>query len=432
MALFPFNRPIKALLWAWLLLVPGLPVAAPQQLDRIVAIVNDDVVTATELVSRMRFVERQLESSGMASPPRDVIINQVMERLVLDSLQMQMGRRAGVRISEEEVTRAIEAIAGQNGLDIEGFQALLARDGMTYREFREQIRQEMIIARVQQNRVNDRIYISPQELENFLASPVGRAATEDEFRVGHILLAVASDATAEAMAEAEARAQALVASLRDGEDFSQAAVANSAGQRALEGGDLGWRKPGQLPSLFAEDVLKADLGEVLNPIRSASGFHIVKILDKRGASQQRVQQTQARHILIRPTEIRSDDEAEMIIRDLHERLLAGEDFAQVARDFSDDPGSALSGGDLGWSMPGQMVPAFEAVMDASEIGALSEPFRSQFGWHILEVLERREQDMSEEVKRRQAMRILRDRRFDEELEAWLTEIREEAYVELKI
>ena len=177
---------------------------------------------------------------------------------------------------------------------------------------------------------------------------------------------------------------------------------------------------------------KADLGEVLNPIRSASGFHIVKILDQRGASQQRVQQTQARHILIRPTEIRSDDEAEMIIRDLHQRLLAGEDFAQVARDFSDDPGSALSGGDLGWSMPGQMVPAFEAVMDASDIGALSEPFRSQFGWHVLEVLDRREQDMSEEVKLRQAMRILRERRFDEELEAWLTEIREEAYVELKI
>ena len=432
MALFHFSRPAKALLCAGLFLLPGLAGAALEQLDRIVAIVNDDVITATELVSRMRFVERQLESSGMAPPPRDVIINQVMERLVLDSLQMQMGRRAGVRISEEELTRAVEAIAGQNGLDIEGFQAVLAQDGMTYREFRGQIRQEMIIARVQQNRVNDRIYISPQELENFLASPVGRAATEDEFRVGHILLAVASDATAEAMAEAEARAQALVASLREGEDFSQAAVANSAGQRALEGGDLGWRKPGQLPSLFAEDVLKADLGEVLNPIRSASGFHIVKILDQRGASQQRVQQTQARHILIRPTEIRSDDEAEMIIRDLHQRLLAGEDFAQVARDFSDDPGSALSGGDLGWSMPGQMVPAFEAVMDASDIGALSEPFRSQFGWHVLEVLDRREQDMSEEVKLRQAMRILRERRFDEELEAWLTEIREEAYVELKI
>ena len=308
----------------------------------------------------MRFVERRLGRHGGAAA--DVIINQVMERLVLDSLQMQMGRRAGVLV-----------IAGQNGLDIEGFQAVLAQDGMTYREFRGQIRQEMIIARVQQNRVNDRIYISPQELENFLASPVGRAATEDEFRVGHILLAVASDATAEAMAEAEARAQALVASLREGEDFSQAAVANSAGQRALEGGDLGWRKPGQLPSLFAEDVLKADLGEVLNPIRSASGFHIVKILDQRGASQQRVQQTQARHILIRPTEIRSDDEAEMIIRDLHQRLLAGEDFAQVARDFSDDPGSALSGGDLGWSMPGQMVPAFEAVMDASILAPCQAP-----------------------------------------------------------
>lgn len=403
-----------------------------RELDRIVAIVDDDVITASELLERMRFIQRQFEASGRALPPDDVLMSQLLERLVLDSLQMQMGRRAGIRVSEEELTRAVLSIAQQNGLDLETFQAVLAQDGMSYRDFREQIRREMVIGRVQQNRVNDRIYISPQELRNFLDSPVGRAATADDYRVGHILLSVSGDASTGAVDAAEREAQEIVDELRAGADFAQLAVARSAGQRALDGGDLGWRKAGQLPSLFAEAVLEADVGEVLDPIRSSSGFHVVKLMDKRGAGESTVLQTHARHILVQPSEIRSEAEAEALIRELHARLEAGEDFAQLAREHSDDPGSALSGGDLGWAMPGQMVPAFDDTMNATDEGELSAPFRSEFGWHVLEVLERREQDMSDEVRERQAMRILRDRRFDEELQAWLSEIREEAFVELKI
>ncbi|MEE4383458.1 MAG: peptidylprolyl isomerase, partial [Pseudomonadales bacterium] len=400
-----------------------------RELDRIVAIVDDDVIMASELLERMRFIQRQFEASGRSLPPDDVLMSQLLERLVLDSLQMQMGRRAGIRVSEEELTRAVVSIAQQNGLDLEAFQAALAQDGMSYRDFREQIRREMVIGRVQQNRVNDRIYISPQELQNFLDSPVGRAATADDYRVGHILLSVSGDASADAVEAAEREASEIVEELRAGADFAQLAVARSAGQRALDGGDLGWRKAGQLPSLFAEAVIGADVGEVLDPIRSSSGFHVVKLMDKRGAGDSTVLQTHARHILVQPSEIRSETEAEELIRALHARLEAGEDFAQLAREHSDDPGSALSGGDLGWAMPGQMVPAFDATMNATEEGELSEPFRSEFGWHVLEVLERREQDMSDEVRERQAMRILRDRRFDEELQAWLAEIREEAFVE---
>jgi len=348
----------------------------------------------------------------MELPPRDTLMSQLLDRLVLDSLQLQMGERAGIRIPDEELTRAVGGIAQQNGMDMAAFRQALAQDGMTYREFRDQIRREMIIARVQQNRVNDRIYISPQELQNFLDSPVGRAATADDYRVGHILLAIADDAEPGAEEESEAQAREIVAELRDGADFAQMAVAHSSGQRALEGGDLGWRKAGQLPSLFADAVLGKEAGTVLDPIRSSSGIHIIKILDKRGASNTMVQQTRARHILIEPSEIRSEAEAKALADDIRARIANGVSFADLAREHSDDPGSALSGGDLGWTMPGQMVPAFEEKMNASEIGEISDPFKSRFGWHILEVTDRREADMSDEYRERQAMRILRDRRFD--------------------
>ena len=406
--------------------------AASQELDRVVAIVDDDVVTATELLERLSFIERQFQQGGMQLPPRDVLMSQLLERLILDSLQLQLAGRGGMRISDEEVTQAFASIAQSNGLDLPTFQQALAQDGMSYRQFRDQIRREMIIARVQQNRVNDRIYISPQELENFLASPVGRAATADDFRVGHILLAIASDASSAAIAEAEAEAARITSELRDGADFAQMAVAHSAGQRALEGGDLGWRKAGQLPSLFADQVLEAGVGEIVDPIRSASGLHIVKLMDRRGAGSTVIQQTRVRHILVQPNEIRSEGESEALINDIRARLEAGASFEDLARDYSDDPGSALSGGDLGWTQAGQMVPAFDERMAITEVGETSDPFRSRFGFHILEVLERRDQDMSDEMRERQALRILRDRRFDEELQAWLREIRDEAFVEVKL
>lgn len=427
-----FHRALRAAGFA-LLAGAGIGAqAASQELDRVVAIVDDDIVTATELLERLSFIERQFEQGGRQLPPRDVLMSQLLERLILDSLQLQLAGRGGMRISDEELTQAVASIAQSNGLDLPTFQQVLAQDGMSYRQFRDQIRREMIIARVQQNRVNDRIYISPQELENFLASPVGRAATADDFRVGHILLAIASDASSAAVAEAEAEASRITSELRDGADFAQMAVAHSAGQRALEGGDLGWRKAGQLPSLFADQVLEAEVGEIVEPIRSASGLHIVKLMDRRGAGSTVIQQTRVRHILVQPNEIRSEGESEALINDIRARLEAGAPFEDLARDYSDDPGSALSGGDLGWTQAGQMVPAFEERMMITAVGETSDPFRSRFGFHILEVLERRDQDMSDEARERQALRILRDRRFDEELQAWLREIRDEAFVEVKL
>ncbi len=405
---------------------------AAQQLDRIIAIVDEDVVLASELIERVQYVEMQFQSNNMQVPPREVLMSQVLERLIVDSIQIQMGQRAGVRISDQELTQAVSNIAQQSGMNLEQFQAALAQDGMTYQDFREQIRREMIVARVQQNRVMDRIQVSPQELQNFMDSPVGQAATSDEYRVGHILLSVPDDATQQAVLQAEQEAEQIVAELREGADFAQMAVARSAGQRALEGGDLGWRQAGQIPSLFAEAVLGSEPGEVLEPVRSASGFHIVKVLDRRGASGTVVDQTRARHILVQPSEIRSEAEAENLIRELHERLQAGESFTQLAQDYSDDPGSALGGGDLGWVMQGQMVPAFEDTMNDTSTGDVSEPFRSQFGWHVLQVTDRRSQDMSSEFRERQALRILQERRYDEALEAWLQEIRDEAYVEVRI
>lgn len=426
------SKPLQAAFAVFLCLLAIGARAEVKQLDRVVAVVDDDVITASELIDRLHFVQRQFEANGMQLPPRDTLMSQLLERLILDSLQLQMGKRAGVRVSDEELTQAITSIAQGNKMDLDTFQKALAKDGMTYREFRDQIRREMIIARVQQNRVNDRIYISPQELQNFLDSPVGKAATADDYRVGHILLQVADDATPEALKAAEAEANKIVKELRGGADFAQMAVAHSADQHALDGGDLGWRKAGQLPSLFAEQVLDAKVGDVLDPIRSASGFHIVKLLDKRGASTTVIDQTKVRHILIQPSEIRSEAEAKALAEDIRARIENGEKFEDLAREYSDDPGSALSGGDLGWVMPGQMVPTFEQHMNATKVGEVSDPFKSKFGWHILQVMDRRAQDMSEEFRKRQAMKILRDRRYDEELQAWLREIRDEAYVEIKI
>lgn len=403
-----------------------------QELDRIIAIVDEDVVLASELIERVQYVEMQFQSNDMQVPPRDVLMSQVLERLIVDSIQMQMGRRAGVRISDQELTQAVSNIAQQSGMGLEQFQQALAADGMTYAEFRDQIRREMIVARVQQNRVMDRIHVSPQELQNFMDSPVGQAATSDEYRVGHILLAIPDDASQQAVLQAEQEANQIVEELRDGADFAQMAAARSAGQRALQGGDLGWRQAGQIPSLFAEAVLNSSRGDVLEPVRSASGFHVVKVLDTRGASGTVVDQVRARHILVQPSEIRSEAEAENLVHDLHARLQDGESFSQLAQDYSDDPGSALGGGDLGWVTQGQMVPAFENTMNETRTGEMSEPFRSQFGWHVLQVTDRRSQDMSSEFRERQALRILQERRYDEALEAWLQEIRDEAYVEVRI
>ncbi len=406
--------------------------SVPTNLDYIVAIVDDDVVLASELVDRLTSVRTQMRAAQMQIPPDKVLFNQMLERLIMESIQLQMGKRAGIRIDDETLTNALEGIAKQNKMTLDQFTTALARDGMSYGDFRDEVRRELIIQRVQRSSVNRRIYLSDEEIDAFLASPLGKQTLSDEYRVGHILIAVDSNAKPETVAKAEAEANSIYEQLKAGADFRQMAISHSSDSRALEGGDLGWRKAGELPSLFAEQVFGLKVGETAPPIRSGSGFHIVQLLEKRGAGTEVVEQADVRHILVKPSEIRSEADTKALIDDIHRRLVAGEDFAALARLYSEDPSSALAGGDLGWAEPDKFAPEFADVMRETPTGKLSPPFHSKFGWHVLQIMGRRQHDMSEDARRNLAIRVLHNRRYEEELQAWLKEIRDEAYVEIRV
>ena len=424
---------LRRWLAAWLTALAGAAANAEyKELDAIVAIVDDDVVLASELLSRLKVVREQIDREGVQAPSDDVLVSQLMERLVLENIHIQQARRRGVEIDDESLTRAVAGFAKQNDMTLEQFQQALAEDGMSYRSFREDIRREMLIQRLQRNMVNRRITISEQDVEDLLDSPYYQQLLSDEFQVGHILLAVedmGNSATVEAAAE---EARRIVKDLRAGADFKETAIAKSAGARALEGGDLGWRRAGELPSLFADRVIAMQVGETAEPIKSPSGFHVVQLLDQRGAGVQTEEQALVRHVLVQPSAIRSPEETEALIRDLHGQLSEGADFCALAAEHSEDPGSALNCGDLGWTSGDQFVPPFVAAMNATPAGELSPPFQSNYGWHVLEVQDRRTQDMGEEARRNMALQILHQRRFDEELQAWLKEIRDEAFVEVRL
>jgi peptidyl-prolyl cis-trans isomerase SurA len=416
-----------------LLVAAALPARAEyRELDAIVAIVNEDVVLASELLSRLDQVQKQIEAAQVQPPPNNVLVSQIMERLILESLQLQEADRRGVQVDDETLTRAVMSFAQQNNMTLEQFQRALAEDGVSYFEFREQIRREMVLSRLQRNLVSRRIAISDKDINDLLNSPYYQQLLSDEYRVGHILLAIAEDASEGAARAARERGSEIVAQLRAGADFRELAFANSAASTALEGGDLGWRKAGELPSLFAEQVLDLQPGETAEPILTANAVHIVQLLEVRGASTQSEEQTHARHILVQPSQIRSEAETEELIRSIHERLQAGEDFVALAQAHSQDPGSALNGGDLGWVSGEEFVPEFRTAMTRTSVGQVSEPFRSQYGWHVLEVLGRREQDMSEEARRNMALQILHQRRFEEELMEWQKQLRDEAFVEVRL
>ena len=404
-----------------------------ESVDRIVAIVNDDVVLASEVVERYEGTMQRLREEGQADLiPKEALIEQIVERLILESIQLQEAETRGIVIDDETLTRAVTDYAGQADMTIDEFIARLDAQGLSYRGFRDTVKRQLTLDRVQREVVNRRVYITEQDLEELLASPFFAEQLSDEFRLGHILLPVESGATQAQMAVVRDQAEKLVAELRADADFATLAVEHSSASTALEGGDLGWRRANRLPSLFAEAVLDVAVGAVLDPMQNASGFHIVKVMDRRGASQQRSNETLVRHILVEPTAIRSIDEAEALVADLRRRAEAGEDFAELAMEYSDDPGSALAGGDLGWSAGESFVPAFREAMGATATGQLSMPFRTEFGWHVLEVLDRREQDASEEARRDYATRVLHSQRFEERLEEWLTEIRDEAFIDQRL
>ena len=403
--------------------------AATEIVDQVVAIVDDDVIMASELRERVAAVSGSLKARDMELPPEDQLIRDTLDRLILESIQLQMGTRAGVRISDEQLNAAVQRIASQNRMTLEQFRQALAQQGQSYDEVREQVRREMIIQRVQAGNVNQRIQITDQEVGNFMTTQEGQALSEPEFHLLHALMPIAPDASDRTIAAATAQVDAVMKRIRAGEKF-QAVLESSNQPYSFSGGDLGWRKLNDLPSQFTEIVPKLSPGQTADPVRSESGFHIIYLEAERGMNQI-VTQTKARHILVKPSEIMTDDQARDLVAQLRARAMAGEDFADLAKEYSEDIGSAQEGGELGWTMPGQMVPAFEAAMKDTPVDQISQPVRTQFGWHIVKVEGRREEDMTNQASRAKATDYVHNRKYQEELDAWLRQIRDEAFVDIK-
>ncbi len=414
-----------------LLLLSTSAAAEQKLLDRVVAVVNDGVILQSGLDARIQTVESRLNAQGTPLPPADILKKRVLDQLILDRIQLQMAEQAGLRVSDNELNDTMQNIAKRNGYTLDQFQQALASEGLTYKEAREQIRQEMLISRIEQRKVDPRVRITDREVQTYLTSQAGKQHTGEQYLIGHILISVNDFNNADQVAKAKQKAEDLLAQLKKGADFKQMAVANSDGSNALNGGVLGWRTQEQLPSLIAGVVPNMKVGDVSGLLQSPSGFHIIKLLDTRGGKQHIVEQYKVRHILIKPSEILTDAEAHQKIEDIYQRIKKGASFADLARQYSDDPVSGSDGGELGWVSPGEMVPEFEKVMDATPVGQLSKPFHSQFGWHILEVEATRKKDIGQQLQENEAHQILFRRKYEVELQNWLHEIRSEAFVEFK-
>ena len=410
-----------------LCVLPSLASAQIEVLDQVVAIVDDDIILASELQERVQGVRSTMESRGVEVPADDVLIRETLDRLILDSIQLQLANRYGVRIPDQQLDEAMTRLARQNGLTLEQFRIALEQSGQSYAAAREGLRDDLAIQRVQQGNVMRNINISEQEIDNFLTTEEGEAMTQPEYQVVQALLSISRGEDPAEIAAKEAYVDEVLSNIQSGQPFEQAVSGTEP--YAFTGGDLGWRKLGDIPSMFADTVPTLTVGEVAK-VRSSSGFHLVYLADAVGG-EQLVRQTDVRHILVKPTEVLNEQAAEDLVVELKARIEGGEDFGELARQYSDDIGSATEGGNLGWTNPGQMVPEFEATMAGTAEGSISQPFRSEFGWHILEVKARRDKDFSGEVRRNQVAGYIRDQKYQEELDAWLRKIREEAFVDIK-
>jgi peptidyl-prolyl cis-trans isomerase SurA len=414
-------------------MLSGAVHAAVQPLDSVVAIVDNDVVMKSQLDQRVREVEQTIAKRGGGTPPPGALDQQVLERLIVENLQLQIGERSGIRITDEELNQAIATIAQRNGMSLDQFRAALAHDGLSFDDAREQVKREMIISRVRQRRVAERIQVSEQEVKNFLASDLGKMQMSEEYRLANILIPTPDGANSQAIQAAAGRVGDIYQQLKQGKDFGQMAIQHSASENALEGGEMGWRKAAQLPPEFAKLLSSMAVGDISQPLRIPSGFLIIKLEEKRGGSESVLRdEVHVRHILIKPSEIRSEAATEQLAEKLYDRIQNGEDFATLAKSFSEDPGSALNGGDLNWVDPNSLVPEFREQMANAQQGQVTKPFRTQYGWHVLEVLGRRATDSTEQAREQQALTVLRNRKYDEELQTWLRQIRDEAYVEIKL
>ena len=401
-------------------------------LDRVIAVVDTGVIMESELNTRVKDIIGRLRSEGTELPPKKILEEQVLERLIIEEIQLQIGEKAGVKISDSELNRSLSMIASDNSLDLEQFKESLESSGESYTELRSTLRKELIIQRVQRGKVGANIEISEQEIENFLNSQEGKSRLAEQYNVQQILLPLKSEATELEVKTIKEKGLEIISKYETGESFEKLAATYSADQNALEGGSLGWRRVSELPTLFTDTVAELKVGEVSGLIRSGAGLHIIRLAEKKGDAVKFEDQTLVRHILVQTSEIRSEKQTEELINDVHKMIVEGTEFRQLARQFSEDPGSKMEGGDLGWSSVNSFDPVFESIMNASEIGEVSQPFKTQFGWHILEVLDRRNEDVSETVKKNRAYQIIFARKFEHELQRTLIELRSEAYVDIKL
>jgi len=402
------------------------------KMDRIIAIVDQAVITEQELIDRTRTIVAQLEKQGTELPPENILQKQILERLITDSLQLQLAAQTGLKVDDTQLNKTIERIAEQNKMTVDEFKTLLEKDGTSMRKFREDIRNEIIIARLREREVDNKLNISEAEVDNFLTTQASRGEEQDEFEVSHILIRTPEDSSPEDLEMAKEKTKEALKQLAEGNSFTQVSAEFSNAPNALEGGAMGWKSGSQMPTLFLDALKNLQPGEVAKPVRSPNGFHILKLTNRRGGSSTMVvNQTHARHILIKLSEIVSEKEAKRKMDSIKERLDNGGKFEDLARQYSED-GSASNGGDLGWVNPGDTVPPFEKAMNELGIGEFSAPVLSPFGWHVIQVLERRKQDMTKEATRLKARQEIRARKSEEAYQDWIREMRDRAFVELRL
>ncbi len=402
------------------------------KMDRIVAIVDQTVITEQELESRIVSLSAQLKKQGTELPEASILRKQILERLISDALQLQYAAQTGIKVDDTQLDKTLERIAEQNKLTVREFYDALNQDGISVRKFRSDIRNEIIIARLREREVESRVNVSESEIDNYLTTQASTNQNQDEYEISHILIRVPEDAATEDVQKAKAKVDEILAALASGTSFAKVSASFSDAPNALEGGNIGWKQSAQMPALFLDALKAMQKGEVSAALRSPNGFHILKLTDKRGGSSPLIiEQTHARHILIKLSEVMSEKDAKQKMDGIKERLDNGEKFEVLARQFSED-GTASNGGDLGWVNPGDTVPQFEKAMNNLKPNEISEPVLSPFGWHVIQVLERKKQDMSKEAARLKARQEIRARKADEAYQDWIRELRDRAFVELRL
>ena len=427
-----FTRLSSKLLLLFLALASFQGMAEPQRIDRIIAVVNDGVVLESELNKRVQIISSQLQAQGKALPPEDVIKKQLQGRLVVESIQLQLAKLNKIHVSEQKINETVGNIIASNNVTPEQFKTLLKKDGFDYQDFRDNMRRELMISELHNRHIRNSVDVTQEEIDNLLKTEdVQGRGPVIEYRLNHIYISIPESASEGDIATLREKTTGIHQGLLSGDDFEQTAIAVSEGQTALEGGDLGWRKPAMLPSAFSEAALKLSVDGISDVIQTASGFHIIKLADKKGVTSEKIEQSLVRHILIKTSQVTSSIDAQRRLNQLRDRLDLGEDFATLAQNYSDDKGSGINGGELGWSSPGKFTRAFEEAIDQLAVNEVSQPFQSQFGWHIAQITEKKTLD-DDNIKRRAiAGAQIQRRKAEEEIQLWLRRLRDEAYVEFR-